>query len=183
MQAARFGKIPTTSVRLRISLLSRVLGVVAPDLGPVLGRERAEAKQVALGVDEELGGRGELGLQLVDDPVELRVHLGGIGLGEDRAHEGRDDRLGGLRDPGEQVAHGMRATPLPGGAVEDRGDGVLQPLVGVGDDERDPGQPACDETAQERRPAGPVLGAEDVDAEDLPVAIGVHAGRDDRRHA
>ena len=54
--------------------------------------------------------------------------------------------------------------------------------MGVGDDEGDAGETSGDQTSQERRPAGPVLGAEDVDTEDLPVAVGVHAGGDDSRH-
>jgi len=35
---------------------------------------------------------------------------------------------------------------------------------------------AGDQPAQERQPAGPVLGGGDVQAEDLPVAVGVDAG-------
>ncbi len=53
--------------------------------------------------------------------------------------------------------------------------------MGVGDDEGDPGQPPGDEAAEERRPARSILGGDHVDAEDLAVAVGVHAGRDHRR--
>jgi hypothetical protein len=54
--------------------------------------------------------------------------------------------------------------------------------VGVGDDEGDPRQTPGDEDAEKRHPARSVFGAKNVDAEDLPVALGTHAGRDDRRH-
>ena len=55
--------------------------------------------------------------------------------------------------------------------------------MGIGDDKGDAGEAAGDEAPQEGRPARSVLGAEDVDAEDLPVAVRVHAGGDDGRHA
>jgi hypothetical protein len=53
--------------------------------------------------------------------------------------------------------------------------------MGVRDHQLDPGQTTSDQVAQKRRPAGAVLGGEDVDAEDLAVAVGVtcsgqHAG-------
>jgi len=45
--------------------------------------------------------------------------------------------------------------------------------VGVGDDQRDPGQAASDQGTQERQPAGAVLGADDVQAQDLALSVGV----------
>jgi hypothetical protein len=54
--------------------------------------------------------------------------------------------------------------------------------VGVGDDEGDPGQPPGHQAPQERHPAGTVLGRDHVDAEHLPVAVGVDAGGDHRGH-
>jgi hypothetical protein len=50
--------------------------------------------------------------------------------------------------------------------------------VGVGDDELDAGQSAGGQRAQERQPAGSVLGGGDVDAEDLAVPVGVDADCD-----
>jgi len=47
----------------------------------VLGGERGEGEEVGFCIDEELGGGGELALQLFDDAEELRPHLGGIGAG------------------------------------------------------------------------------------------------------
>ena len=71
----------------------------------------------------------------------------------------------------------MGAAALPGGAGQggaQRGD---QAGVGVGGDQRDPGQAAGGQVAEERQPAGPVLGGGDVDAEDLAVPVGVDPGR------
>ena len=46
-----------------------------------------------------------------------------------------------------------------------------------------PEGPPGDEPAQERRPAGPILGGALVDADDLPMAVGVHARGDHHCHA
>lgn len=54
--------------------------------------------------------------------------------------------------------------------------------MGVGDDQLDPGQAAGDQPAQERQPAGAVLGGGHVEAEDLAVPVGVHPGRHERVH-
>jgi collagen type II alpha len=54
--------------------------------------------------------------------------------------------------------------------------------VGVGDDQLHPGQAAGDQPAQKRQPPGAVLGGGDIQAEDLPVPVGVDPGRDQRVH-
>jgi len=54
--------------------------------------------------------------------------------------------------------------------------------VGVGDDQRDPGQAAGHQGPQERQPAGPVLGADDVQAQDLALAVGVDPDGDQGVH-
>jgi len=68
------------------------------------------------------------------------------------------------------------AAALPGGAVEDGGDGGLEALVGVGDHQLHPREAPGHQAPQERRPAGAVLDGDHVDAEHLPVAGGVDAG-------
>jgi hypothetical protein len=50
--------------------------------------------------------------------------------------------------------------------------------VCVGDHQPNPGQAASGQGAQEREPAGAVLAGGDVDVEDLAVAVGVDADRD-----
>ena len=57
-----------------------------------------------------------------------------------------------------------------------------QAAVGVGGDQRDAGQAAGGQVAEERQPAGAVFGGGDLQAEDLPVPVGVHAGREQGVH-
>ena len=82
---------------------------------------------------------------------------GGVGLLEDGADQGGHPRLGGLGHLGEQVAVVVGAAALPGRAGQHRGDRVHQPGVVVADDQRDAGQAAGGQAAQERQPARAVL--------------------------
>lgn len=101
-------------------------------------------------------GREALG-QLLDHPPVLGDHLGGVGLGEDRAHQGRHQGLGGLGHLGEQVPEVMGAAALPGGPGEHRAGGVHQPGVGVGDHQLHAAKAAGMKAAQEGGPAGAVF--------------------------
>ena len=74
----------------------------------------------------------------------------------------------------------MGAAALPACAIEHAGDGVDQALVGIADDQPDPGQATGDQAAQEPGPAGPVLGGAQLQAEDLAVPGGVDPGGDQR---
>src|SRR6185437_1186775 len=85
--------------------------------------------------------------------------------------------LAGMR---QRVAHEVDAAALPAG-VEHLGDGGLDALVGVGDDEFDAAQTAAGELAQKRRPERLGLGGTDVHAENLAPAVTVDANRDDHR--
>ena len=67
----------------------------------------------------------------------------------------------------------MGAAALPARAIEHTGDSVDQALVGVADDQLDPGQATGDQAAQEPGPAGAVLGGAQLQAEDLAVPCGV----------
>jgi hypothetical protein len=71
---------------------------------------------------------------------------------------------------------------LPRRTGERGGDGVLEAAVGVGDHELHAGQATGHEATQEGRPARSVLAGHDVDAQDLPLAVGVHGRGDDGRH-
>ena len=71
-------------------------------------------------------------------------------------------------DP-RNTQHEMCWAPLPRGALQHGGDGALETLVVVGDDQADSRQPAGHQAAQERRPADAVLGDDDFSAEDLPM--------------
>ena len=56
----------------------------------------------------------------------------------------------------------QRCHEAPG---SDRRDGVLQALMGVGDDQGHPAEPTGHQAAEKGRPARPVLGGEDVEAQ------------------
>lgn len=79
---------------------------------------------------------------------------------------------------GEQVAGVAGAAALPRDAGQHGSDRGHESGVGVGDGEVDAGQAAGGQRAQERQPAGAVLAGGDVQAEDLPVAVGVDADGD-----
>jgi hypothetical protein len=55
--------------------------------------------------------------------------------------------------------------------------------VGVARHELDSGEAADGQVAEEGQPAGAVLGAGDLQAEDLPVPVGVHGGGHQGVHA
>jgi hypothetical protein len=55
--------------------------------------------------------------------------------------------------------------------------------VGIGDDQLHSEQAAGDQPAQKRQPPRTVLGRGDIQAEDLPVPIGVDPGGDQGVHA
>ena len=53
--------------------------------------------------------------------------------------------------------------------------------MGVAGDEHDAGETPCDQTAEERQPGGTVLDGDDLQAQDLAPAVGIHAGGDQGR--
>ena len=73
----------------------------------------------------------------------------------------------------------MHPAALPGCAEQDRGDGLLESGVGIGDDQLHPAQPAGLEGAQERGPERAVLAVADGEARDLAPAVGADSGGDD----
>src|SRR6266508_1823826 len=159
-----------------------LLGVVGPDLAPVLGRERAERGDVGSGVGEDARRLGECLLELGDHPVELRADLGRGGLGEDRADQGGHHGLGRLGDVGLQVAHEVGATPLPRRSGKRCPNRMHQAQVIIGDHELHTGEASYHEVPEERRPARAVLGGEDVEAQDLPPPVAVDRRPHHRGH-
>ena len=75
----------------------------------------------------------------------------------------------------------MRPAALPARSDERGADGFPEPDVRIADDELHALQAARDEAAQERGPARAVLGRDDVDAENFPASVGVHAERHEKR--
>jgi len=77
----------------------------------------------------------------------------------------------GARDLREHVAHEVHPAALPAGAGEHGGDGLLQPLVRVGDDQARALEPPGHPSAQERRPEALRLGRPDRQAQAWVVPI------------
>ena len=170
MIAGRFGKMPTTLVRRRISLFSRSWRVVRPDLPPVRHWESGGGQYLWRRLRQQLGRLREALGQLLHHACVLRPHLLGRGLLVDGAHHRRHEALRAFRHAGEQVRHEVRATALPGGLAEDRGDRVLQPLVGVRGDQLHTREPPRHQPTQEAEPEGAVLARPHVDAQHLALA-------------
>ena len=76
----------------------------------------------------------------------------------------------------------MRPAPLPGGAGERGAHGVDQADVGVGDHQRRAGQPSSHQAPQERQPPGTILGGDHVEAEHLPMSLGIDPHGDHDGH-
>ena len=146
----------------------------------MLAREGGEGEHVRARLVEQAGGVREALLELVDHSSGLSPDRLLVGLGEDRADQGGDQGLGRLRHPGQQAAHEVGSAALPARAGEDRGDGLLEAEVVIGDDQANAGATPGDQTAQEAGPGRAIFGGEDLDAQDLAVAVGVDAGRDGR---
>jgi hypothetical protein len=66
----------------------------------------------------------------------------------------------------------VRSASLPGRAVQDRGDGVHEARVGVGDHHLHALQSASAQAAQKRQLPSAILVSHDVRAENLPQPIG-----------
>jgi len=76
----------------------------------------------------------------------------------------------------------MDPTTLPAG-LQDLGDGRLDALVAVADDELHTAQATAVQAAQELRPEGLGLRSADLQAQHLAVTVGVHADGHYDRHA
>jgi hypothetical protein len=90
--AARSGKMPTTSVRRLISLFKRSCGLVLQIWRQSSLAEVPEGQQVTTGLLEVVSSLGQLPSQRVNHSLELSLHLGGVGLVEDGAHQGCHSR-------------------------------------------------------------------------------------------
>ncbi|SNR99771.1 hypothetical protein SAMN06272737_1612 [Blastococcus mobilis] len=76
----------------------------------------------------------------------------------------------------------MRPAALPGRPGQGGADRLDQPAVGIGGHQLDSAEAAGGQVAEEGQPAGAVLGGSDLQAEDLPVPVGIHPGRHQRVH-
>ena len=78
--ASRLGKMPTASVRRRISRLRRSLGLLDQIWRQIVLGEAGEREDVGAGGVEVVGDGGELVGDVVQEPVELGVDGVGVGL-------------------------------------------------------------------------------------------------------
>ena len=78
--ASLLGKMPTESVRRRISLLRRSWGGVGPDLPPYLDGEGGEGQQVSSRGVEVVSGLGQQVTGVVQEAVELGLDGCCVGL-------------------------------------------------------------------------------------------------------
>ena len=95
----------------------------------------------------------------------------GVSCAKAVAMKARDDAASALAGMRQHVAHEVDAAALPGGA-EHLGDGGLDALMGVGDDQLDAAQAAARQLAQELRPDRLGLRGADLHAQHLAPAVG-----------
>jgi len=125
---------------------------------------------------------GNRSAKLLDHPSVLGVSRRGVGLGEDRSYDRRDERAGRLGDLDEHVAKEVGPASLPAGTRKGGGDRVDQARMGIGDHQTHPRKASSNEAAKERGPAGAILGGVQLKAQDLPGSGGVDTGRDHAGH-
>jgi hypothetical protein len=153
-------------------------GIGRADLAPVVGREGVEGQDVLLSGLEHGGDLGQRALQCRDCLGEL-VARRGVVLGvEDRADQRAEQPVLIAAGVPEAVSEEVHRAALPRRA-QHLGDRVLQPLVGIGDDQLHADQAAGHQRAHEVGPERFGLGGADVQADDLPPAGLVHAVGDD----
>src|SRR6266496_926994 len=105
----------------------------------MLLRERQIGKHLFLSLIEELSHTWEACPQLVGDATPLLARGGRVRLDEDGPNSGCHHLLRAFRHQAERIPHEMRPTTLPARTLEDRGDGALESLVAVTDDQLDTG--------------------------------------------
>jgi hypothetical protein len=114
-------------------------------------RKAHEGKHVGLGLIHQRCELRHFRTQLIGDLPPLHPCCLGIVLDEGGADEGCDDAPALAASMGQYVAHEVHAAALPRG-VQHLGDGRLDALMSIGDDELDATQTAPCELAQKLRP-------------------------------
>ena len=157
MIASRLGKMPTESVRRRISRLRCSSGLST--IGTTRPRGTRRRPGCRPGGIEVLGDRGQLLGHVIQGAVELGVDvdrrwpvINGV---QDRLHR----RSHALRGHAHQVRRVVGAATLPGRAGQVRGNRVLQTGMRVTGDQLHAGEAVVDEVCEERIDADPVSSA------------------------
>ena len=162
---------------LAVEALDRIGAV---ELRPMLLREGHVGEHVGLGIVENSGELWQLRATLIGDGAPLGA--GGLGrlLHKGGCDEGRDDATTALAGMRQHVPHEVDAAALPGGG-EHLGDGGLQALISIRDDELHPAQASAGELAQELCPDRFGLRGADLYAQHLAPAVVIDTNRDDHR--
>ncbi len=174
--AARVGKMPTASVRRRISRLSRSAGLLDQIWVHTSLGNSVKARMSPRAASRWSWTSGSSAVDVVQEPVELGVHRGTVGLVVDRVQHRLDRRPHRFRGHAHEVRGVVGAAALPGGSGQVRCDRFDQALVGVTGDQTDTGQAAGDEVGEELVPRRPGLTRGHAHAEDLAVSVAVDAG-------
>ena len=165
----------------------------------MLRRERHVGEDVVLAVVHQRGQLWPAGPELVGDLAPGLPSVVLVGLQEGLAQGRGDHRVLALRHVGERVAHPStaelsirsrrdgdpkiaegHAAALPSGA-EDTGDRLLEPFVGIGDDQLHALQATAHQGLEEARPESLGLGGTHLQADDLAAPVRVNRHGDYRR--
>src|ERR1700745_1576903 len=126
-------------------------------MAPMLLWEGQIRQHLVLGVIQQLCHTWKALAELVGDAAPLLASSGGIRLDKDRADRRSDHSLGTLGHQTQHIPHEMRSATLPARSLNHRGDGSLEALVTVADDQLHPGQATCHQCPEEPEPEGAVL--------------------------
>ena len=153
--------------------------VGALDLLPVLRREVAEGQHVLAGLEHELCCPGKAFGQGAGQVIPAGFDLSCLLLSEYRAQGSGDHLLMSFWHRLEQVPGEMDPAALPAAALQHSADRVGEAPVGIADDELDPCESALFQRADELAPEALAFAVSDLETEQLPAAISVHAHGDD----
>ena len=93
---------------------------------PMFLWERQIGQHLVFGVVEQLGHAWEACTQLVSDAAPLLAGSGSVRLDEHGADGGGHHLLRAFGHQAQRIPHEVRASPLPAGALQDRGDGAFE---------------------------------------------------------
>ena len=158
MMASLLGKMPTESVRRRISLLRRSWGLLDQIYRHTSTGKAAVGQQVSSRGVEVVSGLGQQVTGVVQEAVELGLDGCCVGLVVDRVEHGLDSGPQTLGNHCHQVSGVVGATALPGRSGQVRGDSLNQARVGVRGDKpyprKSPGHQVGEQPVPGRRALG-----------------------------
>jgi len=156
--ASLLGKIPTESVRRRISLLRRSWGLLDQICLHTSTGKAAVGQQFGSCGFEVVGSLGQDRVDIVQEAVELSLDGCCVGLVVDRVEHGLDSGPQTLGNHCHQVSGVVGATALPGRSGQVRGDSLNQARVGVRGDKpyprKSPGHQVGEQPVPGRRALG-----------------------------